>query len=195
MTTHAIHPICNITPDGRRGFCTKSDDFGETLDYLAALADEHFDKGFPSPANPEVTIIPVPPEHFRTTVRDGKVGEEIRQRLEPRNNVEEDPRIGIPYVTEGEHRQAGGAALISYPAHLLGDHRSSDKPREIVALVATPGPEGGNEPMHYLTMLYNYADMSGGTDADLPAEKKLENLLESFRYWHNKVQVDLSGGN
>lgn len=196
MKTFAIHPSTNIEPDGLHGYCTLEPD--ETRKLVLRLLHEHSHEGFPSPANPEVMLVHVPAEHFVATTRDALDGEVVHQRFQARDKIDEDPRMSAPFVTEGEHLPAGGLTLVVYPEHLLGKHRSSNADGEVVAMIPTDKrlPRMISEPMHYLTMLYNYTHSSGGTDADkLSAEQKFTNLCEAFLYWHKKVFVDLSKEN
>jgi len=141
-----------------------------------------------------VVTVPVPPERFYSNMAEPDANN-LRATYS-RRTPEEDPRMMF-FVSGGKKLPAKRAEIALYSSEVLAipgaNGRTSNllppEPGnwEIVKIIAVP--DETDPPIHFMTILHNHFESSGGTPTGWDAERFESEMRKSFLYWKNRATL------
>ena len=155
---------------------------------LEAMVLFHWDQRKPG-YREGVVLVPVPADHFFTSIVQLKAGDKLVGEYEARQEGEE-PRKSMG-VVGGKKMPAKSVEIVCYAAHVLDEdnERSTDADWEIISVNASPFEAGVEVPMPVGTLLANHFHLSGGTKTNMTPEQLVDALRKSLLFWKDKARV------
>lgn len=137
-----------------------------------------------------VVEVPVSPEGVWTPIVPLKDGDILSGKYSPRVPGEH-PRQS--YSKLGAHSKAQSATAICYHRDVLAETETKEPGDywEIIALNASPYPEGIVIPIDPWTLCHNHFQTDGGTASGMSPVEFEETLRASFLFWKDHIKVSV----